>query len=416
MGRNHVRLSAGCWAGLALLPIILPNGFAADATFSKDGGHVYAIEFEKSRLFDIDIAKESASRIDLGPLINNKPIVAVTTSKSGDLLVATANDAWSCNIDKKACTKLCSAPEGLEFKEIGYNPDNGSIFFVTRDGLAFHRKPDFDDPYRVAFVLDSHEGGSLFPVRARRVDSMDGVAFSPQGDLLFGSEGDLWQGSVGQVEADIVNERRKEKGEPPLPSDPGEPPQWASLTARRCAPLANLETSPITPVQVGVHKVAISSGMVYVHLLRMYGTGFGEIVRLPVPPRANENAKKDAEQLPDGFDDRIRLYTKETSSVESLAENESSASYLCASLDGKRVFFRGALHVDAERQGVGSLYRFYLVENNGRPRELKAVMPQDSNHAQPTPTPTATGDYMEHLNEQISEMFPSASPRATRRP
>lgn len=105
-----------------LLALRSAISFAADATFSKDGKRVYAIEFaspgdKTPHLFDVDIEKQSASKIDLGPLINNKPIVAVSTSNSGDLLAATAQDAWSCNIEKKSGRKLCNAPKGREARE-----------------------------------------------------------------------------------------------------------------------------------------------------------------------------------------------------------------------------------------------------------------------------------------------------------
>lgn len=85
---------------------VMAFSFAADATFSKDAKHVYAMEFEESHLVDIDIDKQSASKIAIGPQIENQPVAGVATSNSGDLLVATANAAWSCNIDKRSCTKL----------------------------------------------------------------------------------------------------------------------------------------------------------------------------------------------------------------------------------------------------------------------------------------------------------------------
>jgi hypothetical protein len=352
----------------ALFAFSVARCFSSDATFSKDGQHVYAIEFaspvdKTSHLFDIDIEKQSASKIDIGAQIGSKPIVAVTTSKAGDLLIATEDAAWSCNIDRKSCTKLCSVPEGLKFKDLACTPGNSAILFSTRDGLSFQEKPDVN-PWRAAFVFDYGEG-KLFPVGTRRVESIDGIAFSPQSDLFFGSRGDLWYGIVSKV--DIINKRRKEMGKPPLPPQPGEV-QHASLAARRCAPLATLETYDGTPMQIGVSKVAISSGMVYVHLLRMYGTGVGEIGRLAAPPDIEENWGLGVQ---DGLDDRLHLYAKEASSVEILAENEDY-SYLCASPDGKRVFFRARLDPGTGRQEYG----FYLIENNGKPRELKVKLPE----------------------------------------
>jgi hypothetical protein len=351
-----------------LVALSLARSFASDATFSKDGKHVYAIEFaspvdKTPQLFDIDIEKQSASKIDLGPLINNKPIVAVSTSNSGELLVATPQGAWLCNMEKKSCRRLCDAPKGLEFKEMAYNPANGSVLLSTRDELAFNEKPDLN-PYRAAFVLE-HGEGNLFPVYTGRVEYLDGMAFSPRGDLFFGSRGDLWQGSVGEV--DIINKGRKELGKRPLPPQPGEPAQYASLAARRCAPLATLESHRISPAQIGVGKVAIADRLVYLHLHPMYGSGFGAIARLPIPPRWPSE-----DEDGDSLDERLKLYVNQASSIEAIGYNEDYSSWLCASPDGKRVFFRGALDPGTGRQGYG----FYLIENNGKPRELNVKLPE----------------------------------------
>jgi hypothetical protein len=327
--------------------------------------HVYAIEFASPgertpHLFDVDIEKQSASKIDIGSQIENKPIVALATSASGDLLVSTAESAWSCNIDKKSCTRLCTAPKGLQFKDMACNPENNVILLSTRDGEMFHEKPD-SDHRRGAFVLE-RVLGNLFPVEMRRVDYIDGIVFSSQGDLFFGSGGDLWQGSVGSVGVIEKNlEAKKHVKSTGEPSSHDERSQFASLAARRCAALATLETYRGSPVQIGVQKIAPANGMVSVHLLRMYGFGTGVIASLPTPPRWPA-----ADEETDGLDERVNLYVKEASSLQVIGYCEDY-SYLCASSDGNRVFFRGALDPDTRK----SAYGFYLVENNGKPRGLK---------------------------------------------
>ena len=96
----------------------------------------------------------------------------------------------------------------------------------------------------------------------------------------------------------------------------------------------------------------------------MYGTGLGVIVRLPA---ASPWPKTDEEE--DSLDERLKLYANQASSVETIGYN-GDFSYLCASMDGKLVFFSGALDPDTNNYG------FYLVENNGKPRELKVKLPQ----------------------------------------
>jgi hypothetical protein len=48
------------FAVVGVLALPLTRGFSADASFSKDGKHVYATEFGKPRLFDIDLSNQSA--------------------------------------------------------------------------------------------------------------------------------------------------------------------------------------------------------------------------------------------------------------------------------------------------------------------------------------------------------------------
>jgi hypothetical protein len=263
------------------------------------------------------------------------------------------------------------------------------ILLSTRDGIPFYQfgeaPPPDDDPRRGAFVLE-RVPGELFPVDMRRVNYIEGIAFSSQGELFFGSRGDLWQGSIGSVDAT----RELTGGHD----------EYASLFAKRCAALADLETSRTSSTQVGVQKVAPADGRIYVHLLRMYGTGFGFIASLPTPPPPDEEM--------DGLDARIKLYAKEASALQIIGICQSR-SYLCASSDGKRVFFRGELDRGA------NTYRFYLIENHDKPRELKIIPPGT---VQPSPTPTParkTQAFEKELDQQIKDLFPGATPGPTQK-
>jgi hypothetical protein len=105
-----------------------------------------------------------------------------------------------------------------------------------------------------------------------------------------------------------------------------------AITAKRCAPLATFETTDATPTQVGVFSVAVAKQMLYMHLHRMFGTGEGNVVRLLRPDNAS------SEDVEDEVGQRMRLYSKETGAVEALVDN-GTLSYLCATQDGRRVFF-----------------------------------------------------------------------------
>lgn len=324
----------------------LQGSAAVEATFSKDGSHVYAIDIETPHLLDIDLQKNVVSIVDLSASIDNKSIISVGTAKSGDVLVATASAAWSCNPVKKACKKLCGTPEGIQFAAIAYDPKSGGILFSTRTDFDWPAQSNNDADSAFFLAAGTKEPK---PVFARRVGFLDGITFAPDGQLFFGYHGDLWMGSIGS------------------PEDNEETP-WL-LDAVRCAPLATFETTDATPTQVGVFSVAVAKQMVYVHLHRMFGTGQGNVVRLPRPESAMFGRLTELE-ADDKIGERMHLYSKETGAVEVLVSN-GTLSYLCASADGRRVFFTtGVLGKEHEATQA------YLVENNGKPREIKLKLPE----------------------------------------
>jgi len=318
----------------------LKGSAAVLATFSRDGSHVYAIDLETSNLLDINLEKNAISTINLGASIDNKSIISVGTAKSGGVLVATPSAAWSCNPATRACKKLASAPEGVQFAAMAYNPKSGGILFSTRTDFDYPAQNNDDADPAMFLPAGAKEPK---PVWSRRVGFLDGIAFAPDGQLFFGYRGDLWVGSIA-------------------PQEDNEETPWL-LDAIRCAPLATFETTLATPTQVGVFSVAVAKQMLYVHLHRMFGTGEGNVVRLPRPQNASSGEAEDEVR------ERMRLYSKETGAVEVLVDN-GTISYLCASQDGRRVFFTtGVLGKDHDTQA-------YLVENNGKPQEIKLKLPE----------------------------------------
>jgi hypothetical protein len=319
----------------------LKGSAAVEATFSRDSSHVYVIDLETSNLLDINLQKNAISTIELGASVDNKSIISVGTAKSGDLLVATPRATWSCNPASKACKKLCSAPEGVQFAAMAYDPKSGGILFSTRTDFDWPAQSNNDADPAMFLAAGAKEPK---PVWSRRAGFLDGITFSPDGGLFFGNHGDLWMGSI---------ESQEENDETP----------WL-LDAVRCAPLATFETTGATPTQVGVFSVAVAKQMLYVHLHRMFGTGEGNVVRLPKPDKAS------SDEAEDEVGERMRLYSKETGAVEVLVQN-GTVSYLCASADGRRVFFtNGVLGKEHEETEA------YLVENNGKPRAIKLKLPE----------------------------------------
>ena len=301
--------------------------FAADATFSIDGKRVYACNYDEPKLAVIDLEKQSVADLDLSEFVGKLEIKAVSLSASGNLLFVTERDVRAYSFEKKKCVKLCSAPEGVKFEDLAYNPKDGGILISTSRGNEYG-----------SLYLEKNTSKPLSVVM-RRVGYFSGMAFTADGELFFGTRGDLWQ---AHVEIDKENLQF----------------QQCDLVGWRCAPLATLETQNTTPAQTGVERVAVAGDKLYVHLHRMGGSGWGNIVRLQKFDHKDE----------DGLKKLFELYAKELLSVETLAEN-GTASYLCSSPDGKRVFFTtGVLGHDGTQA--------YLIEDNGKPQELNLRFPK----------------------------------------
>jgi hypothetical protein len=402
------------------LAVNLAPSFAADATFSKDGKHLYVVK-SLTQLFDVDIEKQSASEIEIGPLISSKPvgemkpsIVAVSASNSGDLVVATAMDAWSCNIEKKVCSKICDAPEGVVFEDMACDPKGRGILFRAGDGSDVKGTFFLERGTSKPLPLYQRSGG--------RLQDLDGMTFSPTGELYFGTHGALWYGIIAPDE--VAKDRPEE-----------ETRSWY-LAAKRIAPLAQAHDVP--NVEVELAGIAIGRTKVYALLNRHpYDSGHvtETVVCLPKPKATIEASTG---KVGDRAVDSPHVEVNEIASVRVPAD--MVAWHLCASRDGKRVFY-GYVTNDKEVYDIPSLAaagKAYLIENDGNPRELKVKLPEQASPTAtaapisiatpiriPTPFPTATRtgqkrplenepDYMKRLKQQVDEIV--ATPRPSQSP
>jgi hypothetical protein len=84
-----------------------------------------------------------------------------------------------------------------------------------------------------------------------------------------------------------------------------------------------------------VQATAPSGGSVYLHLLRLGGSGWGQIASIAAPAIKFT----DGEAQEDSFESRLALYQDELKSLRLLGEN-GSYSLLCSSRSGKSVFYR----------------------------------------------------------------------------
>jgi hypothetical protein len=177
------------------------------------------------------------------------------------------------------------------------------------------------------------------------------MSFSPTGQLFFGYRGDLWCGTVVPEPEDL-----RGKGTVHM----------YYLNAIRIAPLATLETDDATPSAQGVQVTAAGTDRIYLHSLRLGGSGFGNVLSVVAPnPRvavvpADQSTGDDRSYLE--LDQRLDLYKTELASAKIYAEN-GSESFLCISGSGKKIFYRGSEKGSEETA-------LYLIENDQTPRKV----------------------------------------------
>jgi hypothetical protein len=336
---------------LLLICALLPSGpaMAASAVFSQDEASVYLINDEQ-QLVQLDLASGKSNKATLPKEIHQGQITGLGRSNIGDILVLQGDDllAYNATTNKAVLVfsfqkKLAvdSTPEKWTPEDFGYNPTDGSILFFTTAG----------EDTNLWFLPKDEKWPK--PVFVRRVDSLDGISFSATGQLFFGYRGDLWCGSIA--------------------SDPegagGKPPEHIYyLNAIRIAPIATLETDEATPSGQGVQETAAGTGRIYLHSLRLGGSGFGDILSVVAPDptvgtvSSHQNADDDRSYF--DLDKRLDLYKTELASAQFYAEN-GSESFLCISGSGKKIFYRGN-QKGSEDTGL------YLIENDQPPRKVAA--------------------------------------------
>ncbi len=116
-----------------------------------------------------------------------------------------------------------------------------------------------------------------------------------------------------------------------------------------------------TPAETGARCVAVAGDRLYVHVKRIGGSGWGDIVRLKAPPAAlAENGELD---LVNDLTARSALYQQSLAAIEHLSQ-DGGWSHLCASADGKVVHYttgseKGRLH--------------WLVRDHGEPVQQTGI-------------------------------------------
>ena len=326
----------------AALPLAL---HAATSTFTSDEKAVYFLS-RTNKLMRLDLADNQIKEANLPASIQPDKVVALGTSNSGALLILQGRDLLSFDPTQKHVSTLFSfnhkikvneKPEQWEPTDFTYNRADGSILLLANDG-------HYDQLFQ---LLKGQQ--NVRAIWQRRVSHITGLAYLSTGQLVFGSNGDLWCGMIGE--------------------DPDSPEETRHfLRAIRIAPLATLETDDATPSGQGVYVVAAGAKLLYVHVQRLGGSGWGSILtlRLPDSQIGQEPPDTDSKDAADPMYlellARYQLYRDNLASAQSLGENGTD-SCLSTSPSGSKAFFRAS-------QGKDEKEAYWLVEGDQPPRKI----------------------------------------------
>lgn len=312
------------WCGLALFVLLVPLCHGAQATFSLDEENVFVLT--PKGIVELNLTTKAVQRLQPPAKFDPDQESGVSLSNAGYLLFAGNDRISAYDPGRKIWATVCRTPAETVCTDVAYNPVDGSMVFQTinkKGGSGYWLLPKGSE--------------RPLPLKLRRVEYLSGFTFDSQGQLYFGYSGDLWTGSVCSLPDD------QESG------------YW--VCGIRIAPLANLETSFSTPTNQGVQSTAPAGGVAYLHLLRLGGSGWGQIASIAAPAIKFTNGE--AEE--DSFETRLALYQEELKSVRLLGEN-GSYGLLCSSRSGKRVFYR-ATEPQADKAKI------WLV-NDGKTEEI----------------------------------------------
>ncbi len=330
----------GMLVAYAVSPAI--DASAADAVFSADGRTVYHLRSDgTAKLSRIDLATGERIAVDLSDKIGDHRIAALARDPRGKIMCASGTAIWRFDDELSIASGelIADLKDSIQnIRDIDCPPTTGNLLITAvaenENGKLIHRLLQLRSD-------EANAGGfTIKKVSIRRLERIDGIAFTANGALVFGHAGDLW---FGRLNEEIIPQNSED---PKRAAELAKLPPYIRLTleAFRWAPLATLETADGTPSQTGVQAVAVSGDQVYAHVSRLGGSGWGNVVRLPLPETAARINAPDAGKAELEFsrqldlDVRLDTYRAALAGVSILGSNGRSA-FLCASPDGKIVHF-----------------------------------------------------------------------------
>lgn len=281
---------------------------AANAVFAADGTAVFTITDKADFPLDkVDVANSVSTPVKVA-LGKGDMLVGMAAAGSNELYLATRHALWRWTPDNPRARWVEDAPKQVELVDVACHVPSGRIL------LATHTKTQQERCHGFYFKQNQRQPMCCVAIRYPPGDVLEHPVFLPDGSFLFSADGDLWHGMLEESEV----------------FKPGGKREFMNLLAYRYAPIATRETYPGTPSETGISAMAVSQKKVYVHLSRMYGSGWGSILRLNLPVQkkgmwANLNSAKDI--------------VRTLNSIEVIEPaTDGGWVFLCGSSDGRRVY------------------------------------------------------------------------------
>ena len=332
------RLAIACITTAIISVANIERSYGAAAAFSDDGDHVYLLgsKLPKGTVLDIDLTNFTTKTLRLGV---TKEVRGVANAPRA-LLFVTEKSLYRRALPDGEVGKICDAPAGSYFEDVACNRAKHGILLLChtndfRDWPAYYLREQESKP--TSLVL-------------RRVNALVGAVFDRAGHLFFASGGDLWEGDIT------------------TPSEPEEPP---AVEAERFAPVALLETANTTPNSTGARELAVAGRIVYAHMTRIGGSGWGEMISVSWPEAKTEESQESSSKSP--VRTNVETLKSALGHFRGYGSN-AGASYLCGSPDGTKVFF-----ATRDTEGAGDALTFYLGDDTGEIHPLDQLKIENPN-------------------------------------
>lgn len=319
------------------------------AVFSGNGNFVYVAA---DPLLRLDLSRPNHfDEVATSTLFGGESVDAVTRDPRGNIICVTRHHIVSYDPKTEFFTKIYDSPTSQVLEDAACNPKDSLLLVM----VASKETEDFGDaPFRaICFRAGSDKP---IQVRSRMTGQIDGPVFDSYGALYFGWGGDLWQGSIYIDDEDTIESDRArdpKKGTPPslAISEP-----IASVMGDRIAPVARRRTAWYASWNMGVFNIAVGQDHLF---LGMSAMGHQKKYLLTMLRPDPTIAHPDHQLSDESFDDFIATL----STVQSIPVGILGLDMLCASPDGRRVFYNtNSLSSNPQE--------YYLIENGLPPRKL----------------------------------------------